>query len=180
MMAKAGRKRKSSPTVSASVKRHACGQIKRDDGEARQLSVILSQPHRRGSENPIDQKHESAFGRFCIRRKLKEEIYSAAQRYGELIRRWRCAKGVPTTLRLGEGGSGLGPSDETVARWGREIATIEHGILAECDPRGFLSIRSMILDEIDGDIRLDAVSQDAAVWLAINMGTISARDCAFP
>ena len=175
-MAKAGRKRKEKAV------RHPCGQIKqpaKDEKRADQLRVILTQPHRRGTENPMDQKHESSFGRFCIRRKLREEIYTAGGQFAALVRRWRAAKGVPTQLRLGEGGSGLGPSDETVARWGCEIAGIDHGVIARSDPRGYLAIRTMILDEAESDPRLDDLAQVAAFWLAVETGNLTARESPF-
>ena len=175
-MSRAGRKRKEH------VERQPCGQIKRPPREESLETMrkfITSQPHRRGAENPTDQKHESAFGRFCVRLKLREQIFIASEHFAALVRRWRAAKGVPTNLRLGQGGSGEGPSDATVARWGQEIAAIEHGILANCDPRGYLSIRTMILDEIDADRRLDKFSTDAAFWLAVEIGTLSAKHAPF-
>jgi hypothetical protein len=151
----------------------------RDEREACQLSVILNQPHRRGQANPTDQKHASAFGRFCLRMKLREEIYTASEKFGSLVRSWRAARGVPTNLRLGVAGTGQGPSDEAVRAWGDRIASIEHAVLASCDSRGYLAIRTMILDEIDGDPRFDGFSRDAAFLLAVEMGCLSLRNSPF-
>jgi hypothetical protein len=174
-VAKAGRKMKSGL-------REANGRAKRptrDDQEANQLRVILSQPHRRGQDNPTDQKHASAFGRFCVRMKLREEIYTASEKFAALVRAWRSAKGVPTQIRIQGSGNGLGPSDEAVKAWGDRIASIEHGVLAKCDPRGYVAIRVMILDEVDGDPRFDEFSREAAFWLAVEMGDVSPRETPF-
>lgn len=160
--------------------RHPNGQIKRpsrDEREQNQLLVILSQPHRRGQLNPTDQKHASAFGRFCIRNKLAEEIYTASEKYASLVRAWRAAKGVPTTLRMsGSGKGGEGPSAETVEAWGERVAKIERAVVLNSEWLGFMSVRSMILDEIDGDLRLNFLAKIAAYHLAVEMGTLSLKD----
>ena len=82
-------------------------------------------------------------------------------------------------MRLQAAGNGDPPSDDDVADWGLRIAKVEHGVLANCDPRGYLAIRTMILDEIDGDPRLDEFSRDAALLLAIEMGCMTAKESPF-
>jgi hypothetical protein len=175
-MAKAGRKRKER------IAREPNGQPQRptkDQAEALQLRVILCQPHRAGQKNPTDQKHESAFGRFCLRRKLREEIYTAGVQFATLVHSWRIAKGVPSAIRIsGGGGSGKGPSDATVHGWTQRIAAI-HRALFVLDKDGYGAVRRMVLEEIECDARLESQAQAAAFQLAVEMGDLTGRDGPF-
>ena len=179
-MAKAaGRKRK------PNIIREANGRANRptrDEREAKQLQVILAQPHRRGTVNPTAQKHENAFGRFCIRNKLREEIYSAANEYASDVRRVQAAWGAPTDLRLGEGGKGGdGPLVETVRQWEDDLQAIRTSVAARCKDGGvgFAGVRRMIFDGLDPLPQWEPHLVQASFWLAVEMGTMSAKESSF-
>lgn len=111
-----------------------------------EMLVVRSQPHRRGS---IDPRCESALGRFSMNNpKLRRELFDAADDYAGLKRRWRAAKGAPSTLRLVSPGTGEGPSDATVRAWERQIAEIEQAAAKE-SPFGFAPMLGLILDDRD-------------------------------
>jgi hypothetical protein len=62
------------------------------------MSVVLAQPHRRGSRDPFC---ESPLGRFVLRHSLDRLCYDAALSYARLVRRVFAAKGVPQPVRDG-------------------------------------------------------------------------------
>jgi hypothetical protein len=177
-MAKAGRKMKSGA-------RQPNGQIKRptrDEREANQLRVILNQPHRRGQANPTDQKYESAFGRFCIRNKLREEIYTGGNAYAAKVRRIQAAWGAPTDLRLGEGGKGgEGPSVAAVRGWEADMEELKARVIANCRDGGIglAGVRKMIFEEADYPVRFDAYLVQASYWIAVEMGDLTAKEGPF-
>lgn len=127
-----------------------------------EIGVVLMQPHRRGRD---DKYCASALGRFVLAQGLRSEVYDAAERYADLVNRWRAAKGIPTPLRLGIGGGGEGPSEETVKSWALQIAKVELAIVPISHP-GFLAMRRLVLD--DEDI-------PSALWLdaAISLGALA-------
>lgn len=138
--------------------------------------VVLAQPHRRGN---TDQRAESPWGRFCLRagpghRPLDREIYDAGEQYAGLKRRWRAARGVPTDLRLGVGGSGDGPSDITVAQWARTIARVEHAMARETVP-GFLAIRGALFDHADIGLEYQEAAVVAAEVMAAELGMMAGK-----
>lgn len=176
-MAMAGRKRKSGP-------REPNGQLQRptqDENTATQLKVILDQPHRKGAKDPLDRRHESAFGRFCIRNKLRAEIEAAADSYAAKVRRIWAVKGVPTDLRISSNGSGKEPSDEAVARWVLDLDKIHASVVASCKDggTGLAGVKAMILDGRDMPGAADAYLIQAAFWLAVAVGCLSAKDNPF-
>lgn len=65
------------------------------------LSVALSQPHRRGSDDP---RASEPLWQFCRVQRLRDELYAAGERYGEIVRQAKAALGfrVPG-LVAGEG-----------------------------------------------------------------------------
>jgi hypothetical protein len=133
--------------------------------EETEKQVVLAQPHRRGER---DQKAASALGRFCLRHKLEGELYQAGEDYGNLVRRWRIAKGIPVQGRPGRS-LGLEPDGATVRAWGRRINEIEDRlleggpgilgaigwlILSDCDPhpvneRAIIYGLRLLADELD-------------------------------
>jgi hypothetical protein len=123
-----------------------------------EIGVVLMQPHRRGRD---DKYPASALGRFVVAQGLRSEVYDAADRYADLVNRWRAAKGIPTPVRLSIGGNGEGPAEETVKSWAQQIARIELAIVPLSHP-GFLAMRRLVLD--DQDIP-SALWYDAAISL---------------
>ena len=120
--------------------------------------VVLAQPHRRGD---ADQRCGSAFGRFCKRCAVNAAGETAAAEYEGLVRRWRAARGVPTHLRLGLGGTGEGPSEASVRVWGARILRYDRA-MAQASFEGWLALKQMLL--MDYDIGLD---QAPAALLAL-------------
>ena len=174
-MARAGRKRKEG------VARRPDGQVKRGASEALRRLAMLSQPHRRGSANPTDQKLESVFGRFCLRNKLREEIYTAGNLYGDKVRRLRSVKGVPSSLRLSGQGNGGDPEIETVRGWEEEIDRIRADVVRDCRDAGagLSALRGMILDELPRPRQFDPFIVQAAYWLAVSMKCLSEKEQPF-
>lgn len=86
------------------------------------MATVLAQPHRQGN---TDQRCATALGRFCMAHRVPLDVMYAAEEYEGLVRRWRAAKGVPTTVRLDAGGMGPGPSAATVRRWEAQIDGVE-------------------------------------------------------
>ena len=182
-MSSANRKRKSGAREPNGRPQRSTVQQLKDmerDRSISEMKTVMGQPHRRGLSDPTDPRAESAFGRFCIRRRLRLEIRKGAEDFARLVRGWRAAVGVPTELRLPqEGGNGLGPSDDAVRAWAARIAKIEHAVLARVENGGYLAFRTMVLDDLESDHRLDGQAQVAAFWLAVEMGAITPRESPF-
>ena len=181
-MSYANRKRTSGPREpNGRPQRSTVEQLKEMDKERAvvEMKFVMNQPHRKGTINPTDQRHESAFGRFCVRRKLRLEITTAADQFASLVRGWRAAKGVPVELRVSGTGNGEGPSDASVRAWGERIAKIEHAVLAQSSNEGYLALRTMILDDYECNPVYMRPAQEAAVRLAVEMGTLTAKDSPF-
>jgi hypothetical protein len=62
------------------------------------MSVVLAQPHRRGSKDPFC---ESPLGRFVLRHGLDRLCYDIALDYAQLVRCFFAAKGVPQATKDG-------------------------------------------------------------------------------
>jgi hypothetical protein len=140
------------------------------------MSVVLAQPHRLGSRS---QQRESPWGRFCEDHKLRREIYDGGNAFADLLRRWRAAKGVPTDLRVSEGGNGQGPSDATVKGWTERLASIRLNVVLQTSPGAWLAVEMLLVDRIElpkASIR-DGVIGGAA--LAVEIGAMSARSSPF-
>ena len=174
-MARAGRKRKVCHREPNGQPQRPTVQVLNEMNAKRQdeiMSVAVNQPHRRGNKS---QWRESPWGRFCDDHKLREEIYDGGNAYADLLRRWRAAKGVPTELRLGIGGSGLGPSDATVEAWTQRLATVRLNVVLRSSASAWLAVELLVVDNIEvpkASIR-DAVL--GAGWLAVEMGNMSAK-----
>jgi hypothetical protein len=83
---RAGRRRKSG-------KRERNGRAQRPPVVVRDVrDVALSQPHRRGSNDPF---LESPLGRFVLCHKLDRLVYDAALGYAKLVRRIFAIRGIP-------------------------------------------------------------------------------------
>ena len=71
--------------------------------QAQIMSVALNQPHRRGIKDKDQSRAGSAslrildpLGRFCRAQGLREELWEAGRRYGEVCRQGKAAKGFAT------------------------------------------------------------------------------------
>lgn len=150
-MARVGRPRKAGPrTKSGALRKPTLQQIK--EAEAKEyrenMQPVANQPHRRNAPDPLDRRLSSALGRFCIAHGLRSELFDAGEEWGNLLRRWRAAKGVPDPMHTGGMGSGLGPSDDTVDGWERLIRRIEKS-LETAGRRVWLATRSLCIDDVE-------------------------------
>lgn len=140
--------------------------------EEAEMSVVLNQPHRKGNR---DQRCENALGRFVIRMKLRDELYTAGQEFETITRSWRAAKGIPSQLTRGPLGTGNGPSERTVAEWTRTLIRVQRA-MQESTPEGFLEVRKLCLDNIDVDANGEGYAIDGLVVLARELGQLSTGD----
>lgn len=161
-MARRGRKRLSKP-------RHPGGEVIRERPDAVK-GVVLAQPHRRGD---TDQRCGSALGRACMRARLRLECYDAGEDYAATVRRWRAAKGCPTTMRLGGSSLSDGPDEVTVARWRKTIIECD-GAMARESRDGWIAAKAAMLDEIDVDATWQEHFVVAMLALAVCMGKLPA------
>lgn len=125
------------------------------------MRQVAAQPHRRSAPDPLDPRLENALGRFCVRLKLRPELYDAGQEWASIVRRWRAAKGCPEPMLRGPQGSGLGPSEATVAAWTRLVVEVERELSAHGQAVWFAA-RQVCID--DNDLALD---QDEAGVLGL-------------
>ena len=130
--------------------------------------TVLRQPHRKGD---TDQRRASALGRFVLAYRMRSEIYDSGNEYAELVARWRAARGIPTDVRLGVGGCGEGPADETVREWNKKIEMVHAAITLVAKP-GLPLIRTLILDDRDIDATDAIVTQSALSELAYALGRL--------
>lgn len=155
------------------------GRHQRDDAEeteAQRMQTVLNQPHRRGAPSPRDQRCESALGRFCIRMKLRSELFQAGEEYRAAIRRWRLAKGLPV-----EGAHTLGTGEdatpELIARLYRAMVDAQRALVDDAGYRGHQAVRALVVEDLD--LELTSESDGAAVdglWaLAVHFGLITGR-----
>lgn len=170
-MSRAGRKRKRPISLPGNTLAHLAA-IERANRMA-ETALVLSQPHRRGSNAT---ECESALGRFCLTLGENGRSYlRAGEQYGALVGRWRAAWGAqqrnpaPATP-----GTGEGPSDSRVRAWRAEIDEIDGMLNAISCPVRFAVVR-LCVDERDilPSAHLDA--RHGLHCLAVHFGLISAR-----
>jgi hypothetical protein len=141
-MTRVGRKRKYGH-------REANGRLARMLAEERDRRImsgetvtVLMQPHRRGDTS---EKCESPLGRFVLRNKLREELYTTGIEYGGLVRQFYAAKGIPQPSSDG-GGSGRGVSPEKAMKLKEELDRLEPP-LKRSSPVGFGGLRQLTVHE---------------------------------
>lgn len=122
------------------------------------MRQVAGQPHRRLAPDPLDPRLENALGRFCVRMKLRPELYDAGQEWAAIVRRWRAAKGCPEPMLRGPQGSGLGPSDATVAAWTRLVVEVERE-LSTHGAAVWFAARGVCIDDIEPTLE----NEEAAV-----------------
>lgn len=95
--------------------------------QQKEMAVVLSQPHRNGSNS---QLAESVLGRFCEKHRLRRELYDAGIEYGAMRRRWAKYKDAPMQDRIQGSGMGI-PEDEDANRWNEWISRMNLAIVRE-------------------------------------------------
>lgn len=156
-MARRGRPRKAGERgAGGKLKKPTLDQIKEADAAKRRENklFVANQPHRRDLPEPFSDRAASALGRFCMIYRVGDELYQAGIAYADLTRRWRGAWGCPDPNHSESIGSGLGPSDATVAAWWRQIKGIEKALRARSMTH-YAAARHLCID--DGDLPEDAV-----------------------
>ena len=94
--------------------------------QQREMSVVLSQPHRRGNNSQLS---ESVLGRFCQQHRLRQELYDSGIEFGAMKRRWAKYWDAPMPDRI-EGASRVGMTDdEDAERWREWIERAEKAIV---------------------------------------------------
>lgn len=173
-MARAGRKRKEGRReATGRLQRPTLAQIAAAQKSAQDIEkvVVLAQPHRRGSHDPLT---ECALGRFVLRHRLERRLHDAGQEYATLRRKWLAAWSapLPDTIK----GSGGDIPLEMVQGWRIRLNELEDvmmccGVAAQgwvialaCDgqdmPQGHPSERDTV---------------DALLALAVELGMLSAK-----
>jgi len=104
--------------------------------------TVMMQPHRRGDNSQLS---ESPLGRFCLRNKLRSELYDTGIEYGGLVRQFFAAKGIPQPSSDG-GGSGRGVSPEKAIKLKEELERLEKPI-KRSNPLGFSAVRTLTVHE---------------------------------
>jgi hypothetical protein len=174
-MARRGRPRKQGlREANGRPQRSTLAQIVEADHKQRmaETAVVAAHPHRAWAPDPLDPRLATALGRFCIRYKVRSELYDAASEWASIYRSWRAAKGVPDPLHTGGMGTGAGPSPATVAGWWREIERVEKA-LRPYGQGAFVGVRHLCLD--DSDVP-DEAAADVIAGLrvvAVEMGRIT-------
>jgi hypothetical protein len=171
----------SSAAKKGTYRREPSGKLQRPNAQQRrdlariknmvEIDGVCMQPHRRGADDPSHKWLECALGRYCLAHSLHHALFSAGQDYAALIRRWRAAKGVPTEDRIGVGGSGVGPSPRTVAKWEAEIEAIEQMLMRMDNLHGhFMAVRRLCVDDVDLFVTFAPFATAGLLALANHMG----------
>lgn len=167
MASRAGRKRKTG-------KREPSGRLQRpttmealNAANAKkaiaETSVVLMQPHRRGSDA---RECATALGRFWLNLKTDNRVtLNAGEEYAGLVRRWRAAWGAKDGTAPSEGaGTGEGPSEGTVRAWRKQIDKVEAALdRASCQIR--FTVSKLVIDDRDLETRQERA--DALLGLRI-------------
>jgi hypothetical protein len=167
-MSRPGRKRKMAqrfpsgelrkPTTLAQLQQM---QITRDEA---QKVVVLSQPHRRGDTSQLRACPLGSFILDNCDKEARQTFYDAAQEYASIVRRWRAARGIPTTVRVGEGGMlGQGPSETTVRAWWDQIRTVENRLVYSGSANLLNTMRRLVIDEVEVRAAPDAIKR--GLWI---------------
>lgn len=167
-MARAGAKRKSGH-------REPNGRRSRTEPKERIEGTVLNQPHRRGN---TDQKCASVFGRFCLRNKLRTELYDAGEEYASVTRRWQTAKGIPVQVSSPDPSSGLGVTKEVVKTWQTRMMGMERA-MCEATANGHRAMRQLLLDQNEIGMDQDGLAIIAAEALAVHLGFMRAIESPF-
>lgn len=175
-MAKRGRPRKAGARQpNGQLRRPTLAQLMEADHRQRmaETAVVAAQPHRAWAPDPHDPRLATALGRFCIRYRVRSELYDAGIEWTETYRRWRAASAIPDPLHSGALGNGQGAADATVLAWERCIERVEEA-LKPYGQGAWLGVRHLCLD--DDDLPPDA-APDAIVGLrvlAVTLGRLPA------
>lgn len=151
-MAKRGRPRKGGyREKSGRLQRPSLAQLMAAEHKQRmaETAAVAAQPHRAWAPDPHDPRLATALGRFCIRHKLRSELFDAGKEWAETYRRLLAALGAPDpqhSSSLGSGGEG--PSKATIDGWERKIESVEIG-LRQYGQSAYLGVRHLCMDDAE-------------------------------
>ena len=174
-MARRGRPRKSGAREkNGRLQRPTLAQLMDADHRQRmaETAVVAAQPHRAWAPDPSSPWLASALGRFCIRYKVRSELYDAASEWTAIYRRWRAASTIPDPLHSSSLGSGLGPSEGTIAAWWRDIERVERALLEGYGQVVLLAVRHLCLDDEDLPHEAAAEALIGLRVVAVQMGRL--------
>lgn len=141
---------------------------------ARAMSVVLAQPHRRGSD---DLRLSEPFGRFCAAQRLGEHCWLAGVRYAEIIRQEKQARGFGVYgWAPSDGGYDIAKLTPEQIEAMREAAilrlTTANWILRGVMPRLPGSLERLVYEQLEPAIRDEAMLIHGLVALAIGWGML--------
>jgi hypothetical protein len=187
-MARAGRKRK--PIISRepngrpqrpTMQQLNAMQVSREDAEK---VVALAQPHRGGDK---DQLRGTALGRFLLQHvsdpDRRRDFYRGVEEFGNLIRRWQNAWGVPPHAKVPSddikgGGTGEGASWASLAAMWERICKVDNRLIGSGQARMPRLIRRLVLE--DREVQAEPEHLIVALWLvSVEMGTTSPKSHPF-
>lgn len=156
------------------LKRPTLAQIKAAEREREDVekATVLAQPHRLGD---MDQKLESALGRFVVRNRLRSELYVAGTRLFVLVWSWRAAVGAPMPLHIPRESLLVsdGPGKDKV--WQRKINGCQRAIARVCGPGAWRPVSNLCVHDwpaLDAD--KDIIVQGLSA-LAVEFGLVDSR-----
>lgn len=173
-MARAGRKRKDGRReASGRLQRPTLAQIAAAQKSAQDVEkiVVLAQPHRRGSHDPLT---ESALGRFVIRLGLERRLHDAGQEYATLRRKWLAAWSAPLPDTIQ--GSGGDIPLETLQGWRARLNECEDAMM-RCGvaAQGWVIALACDGQDMPQGHPSERATADALFALAVELGMIAAR-----
>jgi hypothetical protein len=139
-------------------------------------TVVRNQPHRRGLENPDDDRLGSAWGRFCILHKFAYPVHAAGEDFQNLAVRAGQYRGVTYPVRDKGIGAVNEPEASDVAVVNQNLAAMS-GAINAVDTVALADMREMLL--WDNDVPANSSAKDAAIELAIYVGRLSRDGCPY-
>lgn len=173
-MARAGRKRKEGRReTSGRLQRPTLAQIADAQKSAQDAEkiVVLAQPHRRGSHDPLT---ECALGRFVLRLGLNRRLYDAGLEYATLRRKWLAAWSAPLPDTI-QGKGGDIPL-ETVQGWRARLNECEDAMMC-CGvaAQGWVIALACDGQDIPHGHPSERDTGDALLALSVELGMLSAK-----
>jgi len=176
-MARAGRKRKEGRReASGRLQRPTLAQIAAAQKSAQDVEkiIVLAQPHRRGSHDPMT---ESALGRFLLRMGTDNRpLFDAGQDYAKLRAKWLSLWSAPLADRDAIAGSGGDVDMATQREWLAKLGKLEDAML-QCGVAGLGWVESLASDNKDMPVGHPAERETLCALnaLAVELGIVAPK-----
>ena len=171
--------------------RHPCGKLKQPGAKERseiqarkarmEAEYVQNQPHRRDFAERDNPMLESELGRFCVRNRLRKELFDAALDWANTVRLYGAAWGAPQIENHGAGGTGEGPSMATQAKWKAEILSIEEDLYGfhGTNKARYKATSDLVLRGVPVPPALREYAIDGLRIVAINRAKMSAKEAPY-